>query len=148
MPRPAKQKVIAHCRDGVLLKGTTTDFSSTKSEFTVTTEGGARKVKVGDLKALFFVKEFKGRPEYRERKGFFDESGGGRKVLVEFVDGEVLFGYADSYSEAGAGFFMVPGDPDSNNIKVYVVRAATKRIKLKGPDRAKKVHAGTTPGSE
>ncbi len=131
MVRARKHKVIAHHLDGTLVRGTTTNFTPKRQTFTIKLDHGSHRVKVADLKALFFVKEFMGRPEYRERKGFFDESTKGSKILVEFLDGEILFGYTSSFSEKGVGFFMVPGDPDSNNIKVFVVYVATTRVKLK-----------------
>jgi hypothetical protein len=56
----------------------------------------------------------------------------GRRVAVLFEDGELLVGYAQTYSAERAGFFVFPADPNSNNIRVYVLRAATKQIKL-GP---------------
>jgi hypothetical protein len=50
--------------------------------------------------------------------------------MVEFKDGEVLFGYTLTYSSQGFGFFVFPGDPGSNNEKVFVVHAATASVKL------------------
>jgi hypothetical protein len=149
MARTRKQKVIAHHLDGTLVKGTTTDFAPKRQTFTIKTDDGSHKIKVADLKAVFFVKEFKGRPEYRERKGFFDESTKGSKILVEFLDGEILFGYTSSFSEKGVGFFMVPGDPDSNNINVFVVYVATRRVKLKTLNGdAESIPAGSSTSPE
>jgi hypothetical protein len=45
--------------------------------------------------------------------------------MVEFKDGEVLFGYTLTYTSQGIGFFVFPGDPESNNEKVFVIHAAT-----------------------
>jgi hypothetical protein len=50
---------------------------------------------------------------------------------VEFFDSEVLFGFTLSYSTRGLGFFIFPGDPESNNSKVFIVHSATKRVKVK-----------------
>lgn len=148
MARTRKQKVIAHRRDGSLLKGTTADFAPRRKTFTVATKEGSSKVKLADLKALFFVREFTGLTGYRERKGFFDELTKGHKVMVEFLDSEIIFGYTTSLSERGTGFYMVPGDPECNNIKVFVVYAATKRVKLKDPPRNEKVPAASSSGKE
>ncbi|MDH3217147.1 MAG: hypothetical protein OEN01_12815 [Candidatus Krumholzibacteria bacterium] len=125
-------KVIAHLLDGSLLKGSTHDFYPIRASFDLKTEDGeVHRVNIGELKALFFVKTLSGRNDYRERKGFFDKDVRGSKILVEFFDGEVIFGYSMTYSPKGHGFFMVPGDPDSNNLKVFVVHASTKRVKVK-----------------
>lgn len=124
-------KVIAHFLDGTLIKGTTPDFYPSRAKFHLTDSNGeVHKIDVGELKALFFVKDFKGRPDYRERKGFFGEEEGS-KVMVEFFDGEIIFGHTITYSTKGHGFFLIPGDPDSNNDKVYVVHSSTKRVKVK-----------------
>lgn len=126
------EKVIAHFRNGTLLRGTTRSFNPARASLRLKTEDGKRReVDVRELKALFFVKEFSGNPTYNERKGFFSSPTHAYKVLVEFNDGEIVFGYSDSSSQRGLGFFLVPGDPVSNNIRVFVVRASTKRIKVK-----------------
>ena len=124
-------KVIAHFLDGTLLKGITPDFYPNRGKFRLEGEDGeCHRIHINELKALFFVRDFTGRRDYRERKGFFVPDQG-NKILVEFFDGEVLFGYSLTYSPKGFGFFMVPGDPESNNVKVFVVHSSTKRVKVK-----------------
>jgi hypothetical protein len=126
-----ENKVIAHFRNGRLAKGTTLDFFPTKDKFHVTDENDdVHEVHVSDLKAIFFVRDFDGNPDYSERKGFFSNQTHGKKVMVEFFDGEVIFGYTLSYSTKGLGFFMFPGDPACNNNKVFIIHAATKRVKV------------------
>lgn len=126
-----KIQIVAHYIDGNLLKGTTLDFSPSKTLFHVTTVAeSVHEVRMEDLKAVFFVKKFPGDTDYSERKGFFSSTRQGKKVLVEFIDGEVIFGYTHSYSPKGLGFFMLPGDPQSNNEKIFVVFSATKRVKV------------------
>jgi hypothetical protein len=126
-----KIQVVAHYVDGMLLKGTTLDFFPSKPSFHIITgDATVHEIHLEDLKAVFFVKELRGSSTYSERKGFFSRLDPGKKVLVEFVDGEVIFGYTLGYSPKGLGFFMLPGDPDSNNEKVFVVHSATKRVKI------------------
>lgn len=127
-----ENRIIAHHIDGTLLKGTTLDFFPTKEKFHVTDGAGdVHEVNINELKAIFFVKDYLGDPEYNEKKGFFLNQVQGKKVMVEFLDGEVLFGFTLSYSAKGLGFFLFPGDPDSNNSKIFIVHAATKRVKVK-----------------
>jgi hypothetical protein len=129
------EKVIAHLLDGTLLRGVAPSFYPNRAKFDLVDEdGGTHTLHVNELKALFFVHSFSGRPERRERKGFFSEHGKGSKVMVEFFDGEILFGYTLSYTPKGNGFFMTPGDPDSNNVKVFVVHSSTKRVKVRVSD--------------
>jgi hypothetical protein len=131
MRLPKEIHVVAHYLDGTLLKGSTLDFLPSKPKFHISTEDrSVFEVALIDLKAVFFVRSLSGRMGYSERKGFLAKKDQGKRVLVEFFDGEVLFGYTLSYSARGFGFFMLPGDPDSNNEKVFVVHSATKRVKV------------------
>ena len=133
MTQYAENQVIAHFVGGKLVKGTTLDFHQSKRRFHITDDDGrVHEVDLKNLKAVFFVKDFHGDPKYNERKGFFHpEVKQGKKVMVEFGDGEVLFGHTLSYTAKGLGFFMFPGDPDSNNIKIFVIHESAKRIKVK-----------------
>lgn len=127
-----ENKVIAHFVDGTLLKGTTLDFLPAKPVFHLMDgDGDVHEVPVDELKAVFFVHDLDGNPARPERRGFFTRHTQGKKVMVEFDDGETLFGYTLSYSKKGLGFFMFPGDPQSNNIKVFVVHKATRRVKVR-----------------
>jgi len=126
-----ENRVIAHYLDGRLVKGITLDFFPTKDKFHINGENGdVHEVYVNQLKAIFFVKDFDGNADYSEKKGFFTKQPQGKKVLVEFTDGEVLFGYTLSYSTKGLGFFMFPGDPHCNNTKVFIVHDSTRRVKV------------------
>jgi hypothetical protein len=127
----AENKAIAHYRDGRLLKGTTFDFFPTKETFHLSVDGDVHEVIVAELKAIFFVRSFDGDGEHADRRGFFTTHRQGKKVMVEFEDGETLFGYTLSYTARGDGFFVFPGDPDSNNIKIFVVNRATRRVKVR-----------------
>ncbi|HET6348852.1 MAG TPA: hypothetical protein VFH88_07170 [Candidatus Krumholzibacteria bacterium] len=125
-----ENRVVARFFDGRTLAGTTIDFSPMRRNFHITAEGVPHEVSIDDLKALFFVRDFSGNPAYHDKKGFFARQNHGKKVMVEFKDDEVLFGYTLTYSSQGLGFFVFPGDPDSNNEKVFVVHASTKSVKL------------------
>ena len=131
MESPAGNKVIAHFRDGTLVKGTTLDFFATKVKFHIEDiDGEMHEIWIADLKAVFFVKDFEGNPDYDDRKGFYSPRAQGKKVVVEFIDGEVVFGYTMSYSRKDLGFFLFPGDPDCNNAKIFIVHEATRQVKV------------------
>ncbi len=122
-------KVVVHLRDGRLLKGTTANFSPTREMFHVTrTDGETVEVFVEQAKAVFFVRTMEGNRSHREKKGFDGARGVGRKARCEFADGEVLTGFVASYVPTRAGLFLEPCDPNSNNERVFVVKAATKNI--------------------
>jgi len=124
-----KNQVVAHFVDGRLLKGWAVDFFPNKSSFHVEREGSGEnlEVQVADLKGIFFVKSFGGNPGARYKTDV-ERTGMGKKIQVEFADGEILVGYTSGYSAARTGFFVFPVDPDDNNEKVYVVTAATRAV--------------------
>ena len=68
----AGNRVVAHYRDGRLVKGTTSDFLPTRDYFHVAPDGGGAPVAVpiGELKALFFVKDLVGDPQHQARNEF------------------------------------------------------------------------------
>lgn len=139
MTKKKSDRVVVHFLDGSLLKGRTKDFGVTSDTFHLTDAGmQEHAVTVGELKAVFFVKTLEGDRCYKEKKGFHDKRRKGKKVMVEFFDGELLFGLTHvSYADDDPGFFMFPGDPNSNNIKVFIVRSATKRIKVRDTETQK-----------
>jgi hypothetical protein len=131
MPQPAK--VVARYLDNRVVKGYTMNFDPNRPLFTLqrvdTTEGAAPEpIQVHELKAVFFVKDFEGRPEYNEIKEF-EGAATGRKLSVRFTDNEVLVGTSLNYDPARPGFFLFPADRSSNNDKVFVVAASVAEIK-------------------
>jgi len=127
-------KVVAHFEDGSLLKGTTADFNVAKPSFHLNPLNGAPGVEVfcRSLKALFFVKDFKGGPHSAALKGFSNAPGtpGGKKIAVRFKDGELLCGFTLSYVPGREGFFMFPADGDSNNIRIFVANATVAEVRV------------------
>jgi hypothetical protein len=97
MSHKPDNRVIARFLDGKLVRGTTLDFAPTKTSFHIDDGQGTHDIDIGDLKALFFVRDFDGDSGYHEKKGFFSPHAQGKKVMVEFLDGEVLFGYTLTY---------------------------------------------------
>jgi hypothetical protein len=84
---------------------------------------------VRDLKAVFFVRDFIGRPEHRKSNEFdAAKPPPGRKITVTFKDGEVLVGTTQAYQPGKLGFFVIPADPDSNNERCYVITAAAVKV--------------------
>jgi small nuclear ribonucleoprotein (snRNP)-like protein len=128
-----QNRIVVRYQDGRLLKGTTTDFLPTKDVFHVVIAGDPSakptEVRVGNLKAVFFVKDFSGNAEYAERRTFESSKPAmGRKIQVVFKDGEVLTGTTQGYQPGRAGFFVFPADANSNNDRCFVVSAAVKDV--------------------
>jgi hypothetical protein len=139
MGTPAKtpdrlNKVVVGFLGGRRLKGYAYDFSPLKDSFNLLPrenplQGKAVKVEIKDLKALFFVRDFAGKPEYCESQ----LSGiplHGRKIEVSFGDGEKIVGTTEGYNPQRLGFFVFPADPKSNNIRIFVVTKNTREVRL------------------
>lgn len=123
-------KIVIQLKDGTIVKGQTSDFFPNKPLFHLTTlEGNVEAFKTEDLKAVFFVKDCNGDKSYEYS---YDDmiAGGGRRIKVDFADGEVMIGYTQGYSPDRPGFFVIPADLKGNNEKVFVVKSATKNIQF------------------
>lgn len=133
-----RSKLVVHYADGRVIKGCSYDFYPHKfhfhllppvAGFSFTDE--ATEVRIKDLKAVFFVRDFVGDPSYNERKCFAEgERPPGRKVKVTFRDGEVLVGSTVGYDRRRLGFFLIPADPKSNNLRVFVVNSAVTNVRF------------------
>ncbi len=121
--------------NGMVMKGFTQNFSPNRDWFYLTpidkSSGGTVQVFVKRLKAIFIVRDFVGNPKYDERKKYVKgESPIGVKLEVTFTDGEVMVGSASlGYDPKRQGNFVIPADPRSNNIRVFVVSSAVKSVR-------------------
>jgi hypothetical protein len=123
--------VVVHFANGALIKGVTQNFFPNKERFHVTDRGTGevKEVPMAELKAVFFVKSFDGDPAYRDLSDV-ERAGFGKKIQVDFSDGEVLLGYSHGFTPGRSGFFVFPVDPGSNNERVFVITAATRAVQF------------------
>ena len=139
MGTPAKtldqlNKVVVGFLNGSRIKGYAYDFSALKDSFDLLPQedplqGQGIKVEMKDLKAVFFVWDFSGNPEYHESLGA-DAPMHGRIIEVTFIDGEKIVGRTEGYNSQRIGFFMYPADPKGNNIRIFVVTRNTRQVRL------------------
>lgn len=136
------EKAVIRLNNGKLIKGYMKDFSPDGNEVAVKEEGtdNLHLVKIGDVKAVFFVKSFEGDHEYKEKKFYSSKKNKGQRVFVKFRDGEALVGFLEgevpwkrgfflSRQDSGLkGFFLLPADEDTNNIKVFVVSSSVDDV--------------------
>jgi hypothetical protein len=127
-------KVVVRYSDGRVIKGSTQDFFPNRDRFHLfpadKPSGEAIEVFMKELKAIFVVRDFIGEPLHNERKRYIrGEKPSGRKVEVIFVDCEVLVGSTLGYDTRRQGFFVFPADSQSNNIRVFVVSFAVKKVR-------------------
>lgn len=137
-----EDKVVAHYKDGSVVKGHTRDFDPLRNAFTIhpyDETGEKIAVDLESLKAVFHVRTFEGNPDHPpapeavteiDEPRFKEVMNRGRKALLEFVDGERMWGFAEGFEAAHGGFFFFPTDPGSNNLRVYVIRSALKNAVL------------------
>jgi len=135
-------KLVVRFADGKMKKGYSQDFFANKPVFhlikNITGDSGEpEEIRLADLKAVFFVKTFDGNPDYKERKDFTEqESSQGRKVEVRFADGEILQGSVLGYNPKEIGFFLFPADPNSNNLRAFVVNKAVNKFRYLGSEQS------------
>jgi hypothetical protein len=134
VPR-VRNLVVARYRDGRTIKGTTYDFGPQKKGFHVVPLGEegqkVSEVLFSDLKAAFFVKSLEGRPDHPFPSGSVGERAeptGTMKVKITFSDGETLTGTTQGYTLERQGFFIVPLEGDSNNLRIFVISKAVKQV--------------------
>ena len=130
----AFQKIVVRHADGKILKGYTQDFHPSKPQFSLwpsmnATPKDRTVVPVSQLKAVFFVRDFNGNPNFQERKSFVVR-GQGRRVEVNFTDAETILGTTLNYRPDCQGFFVSPADPSGNNTRIYVVSKAVRRVRF------------------
>jgi hypothetical protein len=128
-------KVIVKYVNGKLIKGFIQNFSPNKDRFHLTPadKPSAETIEVflKHLKAIFWVRDFYGNPQYDERKKYIKgENPPGLKLEVTFTDGEVMVGSTLlGYDPKRQGNFIIPADPKGNNMRVFVVSSAVKGVR-------------------
>jgi hypothetical protein len=143
-------KVVAHKRDGTLIKGFTLGVPEFYRqslgnnvamappeilELRSPENGKTVRVVLKDLKALFFVKSFTGSTNYNEIKFFKAHPlQDGIWVRLQFADKEntegVIYNSLDFLVQRG--FFLKPPDPHSNNEIVYVMKESLSDFRILG----------------
>jgi len=128
-----RNKAVVAYLDGRRLKGYIYNFSAQKDRFRLfleqdTLQREGTDVQMKDLKAIFFAKDFVGNSEYKESQTLGSQNQG-RRAEVTFRDGEKLVGTTDAYNPQKIGFFLVPADPRSNNLRVFVITKNATQIR-------------------
>lgn len=138
----AQERSVVRFNDGSILKGYLRVFSPDIDEVVLreVKTDEVRTLRVADMKAVFFVKSFEGDFDYREKKSYGIRKPTGNRVFVKFKDGERLVGFLDGKvpwekgfflsrkENDGKGFFLLPVDEDTNNIKVFVISSSVDDV--------------------
>jgi Family of unknown function (DUF6982) len=126
-------KLVVALLDGRRLKGHSFNFSTLRQYFDLFPQEGSlgqqgTRVELKDVKAVFFVKDFAGNPGYAE--ALSEEAGAaGRSLEITFADGEKIVGKTNGYDPQKLGFFLVPTDPNSNNIRIFIVNKNVRQVR-------------------
>ena len=132
-----RTKVVAHLRDGEIFKGFSRDFDGVRTSFHVYSTGESvarsRRIDLDELKALFYVRSWGRGPGRVNRSYTFGNmdramNDPGRRAAIRFRDGEQIWGYVLDDEMSDAGFFLIPANPEDNNIKIFVVRSSLEEI--------------------
>jgi hypothetical protein len=120
--------IVARFLSGRVLKGTSLDVDPAKPSCHVRpVTGPAEEVKLTDLKALFFVRSLEGnaaRDEIHSIVPTDPRLRGSAPISLRFKDGESIVGRTNRYPPNRPFFFIVPIDPQSNNVRILINRAA------------------------
>jgi hypothetical protein len=128
-----EQKIVVNLKGGAVHKGVTHDFSPKQEAFHVLpAEGGGVpiRVRMADMKALFWVKDYLGNREFVARRDFDPgRAETGRRAILTFADGETIWGVVTEDDPSVPGFFFVPSEERDNNMKIFVVRQSLKELR-------------------
>ncbi|MBI5102167.1 MAG: hypothetical protein HZB33_10080 [Nitrospirae bacterium] len=137
-----REKVVFRFNSGEVVKGFLTDFRPDLPTLDMedASNGSRTRVPMEELKALFFVRSFEGDNEYKEKKAYGGSKAKGNRAFIRFRDGESLVGFLEGdvpwkrgffLSKQGAemkGFFLLPADEDTNNLKVFVIASSISDV--------------------
>jgi Family of unknown function (DUF6982) len=128
-------KVVVRYANGTVARGFMQNFSPNRDFFYLSPADNSSRqplqVSLRRLKAVFVVRDFQGNPQFEERNFYMEgETPPGLKLEVTFADGEVIVGSTLlNYDPKRQGNFIIPADPNSNNIRVFVVSSAVKSVR-------------------
>ncbi len=121
------KKVVVRCLDGAVEAGFAAREKIGPRFEILDREGKPKSFEMAQVKAIFFVKDFAGDPEYQDIR-FLTRKRGSDAVWVRatFSDGEVLEGRVENNLQlvTAPGFYMWPSDAETNNDCAYVSKDA------------------------
>lgn len=128
-----ENKIVVHMKGGKIHKGVTQDFLPSRESFhLLPAEGGGvpMRIRLEDMKALFFVKDYMGNRDFVARRQFDEARKAGKQAILTFLDGETMWGTIGEGEERSPGFFFFPVDEEDNNIRIFVIRSSLKDTRL------------------
>jgi hypothetical protein len=94
-----------------------------------------KKVEFRICKAIYFVRSHEGNRNFKENKLQFPPVlPQGRRIAIEYPDGERTVGITEGLSPSRVGFSFLPADPKSNNTEVFVITQNVVEIRILGAE--------------
>ena len=133
-----KKKAVVKYQNGEIIKGWVEDLRADQDSFILFplieySEEQRMEIRFSSLKAVFFVKDFIGDKNYKKVRTFDVDlkiTPSQRKLIVNFIDGEHLYGTSHNYGRYKIGFFVYPIDPKDNSERIFVVHSAVESVRL------------------
>ena len=133
-----KKKAVVKYQNGEIIKGWVENFKPDRQSFILFplieySEEERMEIDFNSLKAVFFVKNFIGDKDHKKVRTFNVDlkiTPSQRKLIVNFLDGEHLYGTSHSYGKYKVGFFVYPIDPKDNSDRMFVIHKAIESIRL------------------
>ena len=133
-----KKKAVVKYQNEEIIKGWVEDLRPDRDSFILFplieySEEERIEIKFSSLKAVLFEKDFIGDKNYKKVRTFnvdLKVTPSQRKLIVNFKDGEHLYGTSHSYGRYKMGFFMYPIDPKDNSERIFVVHSAAESVRL------------------
>ena len=134
----AGHKLVVKYQNGTIIKGWAENFNPNREIFFLHplkeySQEERLAINLRELKAVFFVKDFIGNSSYQKVRTFDGHLWNittQRRIIVYFQDGEVLYGTSYSYNPNKIGFFVYPVDPADNNIRIFAIQDAIKKVEF------------------
>lgn len=131
------KKVVVHKLDKELVKGyvKSNAFLGPADVELLDREGRLVSIPIGEIKGIYFVREFESNPQRPDRKVFHSRPRmSGLWIRMTFKDDEVLEGLISKnlLDQDSQGFLVTPPDMYSNNLKVFVPRSALSELEVLG----------------
>ena len=137
IPPSTRKKVVVRKLDAGLIKGyvNSSSYLGPGVVEVLEREGSVVQVPLGDVKGVYFVREFEGNPARPERKVFQSRPKlDGLWIRLTFKDQEVLEGLLENnlLELSTEGFHVTPADLASNNTRIFVPRTALGSVEVLG----------------
>ncbi len=90
------EKAILRFIDGKMLKGYIKNFTLADEHIFIEDDSSeTQKIRLKELKAIFYVRDFLGDRKHREKKAFSGARPSGKRLFIRFKDGEQMMGFLE-----------------------------------------------------